>query len=92
MSPELIAAIFTGLTALIAALSTFTANRSRRVETDQKGLKRRVRKLERQVVALVQHTFTLELEIARTGGHIPERPILLEMLDHDGNPDDSNSR
>lgn len=81
MSPESIAAIFTGITGLVAGLSAFTASRSRRVETDQKRLRKRVRRLERQVLALVQHTFTLELEIARTGGHIPDRPMILEMLD-----------
>lgn len=92
MSPETIAAIFTGLTGIVAALSAFTANRSRRVEGDQRRLRRRVRRLEKQVLALVQHTFVLELEIARTGGHIPDRPMILEMLEHDDEADEPPSK
>jgi hypothetical protein len=84
VSPETVAALFTGLTGLVAGLSAFTASRSRKVEGDQRVLRKRVRRLERQVLALVQHVFTLELEIARTGGTIPDRPMILEMLDHDG--------
>lgn len=84
MTPELIAAIFTGLTGLIAAMAAFTANRSRRVATEQRALRKRVRLLERQVLALVEHTFTLELEIARHGGSVPDRPLILEQsLDDD---------
>lgn len=83
MTPEAIAAIFTGLTGVIAALAAFTANRSRRVAADQRALRKRVRSLERQVLALVEHTFILELEIARTGGKIPDRPLILENLDDD---------
>lgn len=80
MSPELIAAIFTGTTGLVAALAAFTASRSRQVAADQRILRLRVRLLERQVVALVEHTFTLELEIAQRGGRVPERPPVLEQL------------
>lgn len=87
MSPELIAAIFTGLTGLIAALAAFTASRSRRVAADQRVLRKRVRLLERQLVALVQHTFTLELEIAKHGGQVPERPAILEQADDDDEPE-----
>lgn len=88
MSPEGIAAIFTGLTGLIAALAAFTANRSRRVAADQRSLRKRVRLLEKQVVALVEHTFVLELEIAARGGRVPERPPILEQLaDDDEDPD-----
>lgn len=83
MSPELIAAVFTGLTGVIAALAAFTASRSRRVAADQRVLRKRVRLLERQLVALVSHTFTLELEIARHGGEVPERPAILEQADDD---------
>jgi hypothetical protein len=89
VSPETIAAIFTGLTGIIAGLSAFTAARSRRVEGDQRRLRRRVRRLERQVLALVQHTFVLELEIARTGGRIPDRPMILEMLEDDESTDEA---
>lgn len=89
MTPESVAAIFTGLTGLIAALAAFTASRSRRVAADQRALRKRVRLLERQVIALVEHTFTLELEIARTGGRIPDRPGILEQLNEDDDEDES---
>jgi hypothetical protein len=62
MTPEAIAAVLRGLTRLIGALAAFTARRNRRFAADQKVLRRCVRKLERQVVALVEHTFRLELE------------------------------
>lgn len=90
MSAEAIAAIFTGLTGLIAALSAFVANRSRRVAQDQRALRRRVRLLEKQVIALVEHTFTLELEVARAGGVVPERPLILEQLDADSDDEDAS--
>lgn len=83
MTPEAIAAIFTGLTGLIAALAAFTATRSRRLTQDQRVLRRRVRLLERQTLVLVEHVFRLELEVARNGGKVPERPLILEQLDAD---------
>lgn len=88
MTPEAIAAIFTGLTGVIAALAAFTANRSRRIAADQRALRKRVRLLERQVIALAEHTFVLELEVARNGGRVPERPALLEDLDDDDDEDE----
>lgn len=87
-SAEALTAIFTGLTGVIAALAALTANRSRRIAMDQRALRKRVRLLEKQIIALVEHTFTLELEIARHGGPIPERPSILEQLDDDGDEDD----
>lgn len=88
MSSDTIAAILTGLTGLIAALATFTASRQRRVTADQRALKRRVRQLERQLVVLVEHTFTLEMEVARHGGRVPARPSILEELDADADDED----
>lgn len=87
MTPEAIAAIFTGLTGVIAALAAFTASRSRRVANEQRSQKKRIRLLERQLVALVEHTFALELEIARRGGQVPDRPAILE-LEPDEDDDD----
>ena len=88
MTPEAIAAIFTGLTGVIAALAAFTANRSRRVANEQRSQKKRIRLLEQQVLALVGHTFALELEIARRGGVVPDRPAILELdLDEDDSDD-----
>lgn len=93
MTPEAITAIFTGLTGLIAALAALAASRSRRVAADQRVLRKRVRQLERQLLALVEHTFTLELELARTGGKVPSRPLILEQLDDDDEePDDKPPR
>jgi hypothetical protein len=89
VTPELIAAVFTGLTGFIAALAAFTANRSRRVAADQRTLRKRVRILEKQVLALVEHTFVLELEIARTGGRVPDRPPVLESLNDDDEDDET---
>lgn len=90
MSSEVIAAIFTGLTGLVAALAAFTAARSRRVALDQRAVRRRVRLLERQVLSLVEHTFALELEIARRGGRVPDRPLILEQLNVDDfDPEDA---
>jgi hypothetical protein len=90
VSSEAITAIFTGLTGLIAALAAFMATRNRRITMDQGILRRRVRQLERQVLALSAHTFALELEIARHGGRVPDRPLILEQLhaDTDTDPDD----
>ena len=83
MSPELIAAYFTGITGIIAAVSAFTAARSRKVAEEQRKLRKRVRDLENGLVALMSHTFTLELSIARAGGHVPPRPPILEKLAED---------
>ena len=83
MSPEFIASVFTGLTALIAASSTFVATRSKRVSDEQRLLKKRARILEAQVLALVSHMFTLEYSLAKAGGTVPPRPEILEE-DYDG--------
>jgi hypothetical protein len=89
MTPEAIGAIFAGLTGLIAALAGFTASRGRRITTEQKVTRRRVRKLERAVLAWTEYTFKLELEIARLGGNVPDRPAaLLNLFDEDDEDDD----
>lgn len=80
MSPETVAAIFAGLTALVAAISTFTANRQRQQADQQRRLRKHVRELETQLVALMGHTFTLELAIARAGGIVPPRPPVVEKI------------
>lgn len=94
MDSATITAIFTGLTGLIAAMAAFVASRSRRITEERRDLRRRVRHLERQVLALAEHTFTLELEIARRGGQVPDRPIILEQLnaDSDESPPDPPPR
>jgi hypothetical protein len=89
VSSEAITAIFTGLTGLIAALAVLMANRNRRISLEQRSLRRRVRDLERQVLALTEHTFTLELSVARAGGKVPGRPPILEQLNADDDDEDS---
>lgn len=83
MTPEAISAIFTGLTALIAALAALLANRSKKIELDQRAMKKRLRYLERQMLALVAHTFTLEMEIVHRGGVVPPRPSVLDQFYED---------
>lgn len=78
MTPELITALFTGVVGVIAAVSAFTANRSRRVEIEHRLLKGRVRKLEQQVLAMDEHVHTLERSIVQLGGKPPARPEVME--------------
>lgn len=91
LTPEAITAILTALTALIGSLAALAANRSRRTAAEQRALRRRVRLLERQLLALVEHTFSLELELARAGRKVPHRPLILEQLDDDASTDDEPS-
>jgi hypothetical protein len=87
MTPELIGAIFTGLTGVIAALAALLGSRQHRVQVDQRALRTRVRLLERRVIALTTYTFSLELEIAQNGGVPPTRPAILRELDDDDDAD-----
>lgn len=77
MSPETLGALFTGLAGLIATISAFSANRSKQSANKVKLLSGRVRTLEKQLLELTRHTFALELELARVGAKIPERPDIL---------------
>jgi len=83
MTPEMIGIIFAGVGSLIAALSTFSANRSKQTAADVKLLRARVRRLERRDLASTQHMFLLEREIVKLGGTIPARPVILEELIED---------
>lgn len=85
MSPEVIGAIFTGLTGLIAALAAYAANRGRRTAADVNALRRRVRRLERLSAAAVGHIFQLEMALSGHGFPVPSRPQVLE--DFYANPD-----
>ncbi|MGQ0772899.1 MAG: hypothetical protein ACT4NY_00505 [Pseudonocardiales bacterium] len=80
VSPEAIAAIFTGLTGLVAALAAYTANRSRRTAADLVRLRRRVRRLELFSTAAVGHIFQLELVLSGNGFPVPPRPATLEQF------------
>lgn len=86
MTPELISAIFTGLTGVLVGLAGLLASRTRRVAEDQRILKRQVkatmeqnRRLQRYVVTLTQHLFILEMQLAALGANVPERPPILEL-------------
>lgn len=80
MSPETIAALFTGLTGLVAALAAYSANRSRRTAADLVRLRRRVRRLELLSTAAVGHIFQLELVLSGNGFPVPTRPKSLEQF------------
>ncbi|MGH3927964.1 MAG: hypothetical protein ACRDTT_34730 [Pseudonocardiaceae bacterium] len=80
MSPETIAALFTELTGLVAALAAYSANRSRRTAADLVRLRRRVRRLELFSTAAVGHIFQLELVLSGNGFPVPARPKTLEQF------------
>lgn len=83
MSVEMISAIFTGLTGLLAAVAAVLANRSRRVSEDSRAVRRGARELQRKFLAAIQHIFALETELARRGLPVPARPEILEKDDDD---------
>lgn len=68
------AALTTGLTGVIAALSAFLANRSKTTAANQKLMRSRIRKLEKQNVDLISHVYRLEIELAKHGATLPPRP------------------
>lgn len=86
MSPELVGSILTGLTGLLGGLAAFAATRNRRITEDRKVFRRQVRRLQKQLVAALDHIFDLEQGYARRGLPIPERPAILEMDDDDDEP------
>jgi hypothetical protein len=84
VSVEVISAVFTGLTGLLAAVAAVLANRSRRVGEDSRAIKRQYRLLQRKLLAALEHIFALEHELAARGIPRPERPEILEQDDDDG--------
>lgn len=84
MSVEMISALFTGLTGLLAALAAVLANRSRRVSEDSRSIRKQARDLQRRYIAAIGHIFALETELARRGLSVPPRPEILESDDDDG--------
>lgn len=83
MSVELVSAIFTGLTGLLAAVAAVLANRSRRVTEDSRTIRKQARQLQRKLLAALSHIFTLETELAERGLAVPPRPDVLESDDDD---------
>lgn len=86
LSVELISAVFTGLTGLLAATAAVLANRSRRVGEDSRAVRRQARLLQKKLLAALQHIFSLEHELAERGITPPARPEILEMDDDDDGP------
>ncbi|MBW0088218.1 hypothetical protein I4I73_28985 [Pseudonocardia sp. KRD-184] len=86
ISPEFVSAVFVGLAALIAALSTYTANRSRRMAEDQRLRKQQLRHYRDRYEALLAYTWLLREELAERGLAIPPRPRILEDDDDDDFP------
>lgn len=83
ISPEFVSAAFGGLALLIAALSTYTANRSRRMAEDQRLRKQQLRRYRDRYEALLAYTWLLREELAQRGLAIPPRPRILEDEDDD---------
>lgn len=86
MSVELVSAIFTGLTGLLAASAAFLATRSRRIGEDSRSIRRTARMLQKKFLAAMQHIFVLETELAERGIQPPARPDILEQEDDDDGP------
>lgn len=85
ISPEFVSAAFGGLALLIAALSTYTANRSRRMAEDQRLRKQQLRNYRDRLEAALSYIYLLREELAKRGLAIPDRP---RILDGDSDDDD----
>jgi hypothetical protein len=83
MSVEMITAIFTGLTGLLAAVAAVLANRTRRVGEDTKFYRRQARQWHRKFLAALGHINTLEELLVQARRPIPARPEILESDDDD---------
>jgi hypothetical protein len=83
LSVEMISAIFTGLTGLLAGLAAVLATRTRRANEDSRLIRRQARDLQRKYLAAVSHIFVLETELALRGISVPDRPEALERDDDD---------
>jgi len=83
MSVEMITAIFTGLTGLLAAVAAVLANRTRRVGEDTRFYRRQARQLHRKLLAALGHINTLEELLIQARRPLPARPEILESDDDD---------
>lgn len=86
MSVEVISAVFTGLTGLLAALAAVLAGRSRRVAEDGRFYRRLARVAQRKLLAALAHINLLEEELVRARRPIPPRPEILETDEDDDGP------
>lgn len=83
MSVEMITAIFTGLTGLLAAVAAVLANRTRRVGEDTRFYRRQARELHRKLLAAIGHINLLEEHLIQARRALPARPEILEADDDD---------
>jgi hypothetical protein len=83
LSVELISAIFTGLTGLLAGLAAVLAQRARRVGEDGRYYRRQARELHRWKLAALRHMNVLEEALVRARRPVPKRPPILEADDDD---------
>jgi hypothetical protein len=86
LSVEVISAIFTGLTGLLAATAAVLAGRSRRVAEDGRFYRRLARETQRRFLVALQFIHVLETELAERGHRVPPRPPELEKDDDDDGP------
>lgn len=86
MSVELISAVFTGLTGLLAATAAVLAGRSRRTAEDGRFYRRMAREAHRKFLLALQFIVLLETELAEHGHRVPPRPAELDKDDDDDGP------
>jgi hypothetical protein len=86
LSVELISAIFTGLTGLLAATAAILAGRSRRVAEDGRFYRRLAREAQRKFQAALTHIYRLEEELIHARRPVPPRPEILEADEDDDGP------
>jgi hypothetical protein len=86
VSVELISAIFTGLTGLLAATAAVLAGRSRRTAEDGRVYRRLARTAQRKFLAALEHIGVLEEELVHARRPVPPRPAILEADDDDDGP------
>lgn len=84
MSVELISAVFTGLTGLLAGLAALLANRSRRISEDSRALRRGYRLVQKKLLAALDLIWEYE-QITPPARRLP-RPEILEQDDDDDGP------
>jgi hypothetical protein len=86
LSVELISAVFTGLTGLLAATAAVLAGRSRRVAEDGRFYRRLARETHRKFRAALAHIYLLEEELIHARRPVPPRPEILEADEDDDGP------
>lgn len=86
MSVEVISAMFTGLTGLLAAVAAVLAGRSRRVAEDGRFYRKLAREAERKFQAALRHIYLLEEELIHARRPVPPRPEILEADEGDDGP------